>query len=81
MKIKIEKNIPVPKINIPHYKLYPFQKMKIGDSMAFPVGNDFWNRVMAKVSTSARYFVLKHKKKWKFTTRKQGDVIRIWRIR
>lgn len=71
MEFKIEKNVPI-KRPVPNMR-YPFNKMAIGDSFKYPV--KFKNRIGSSASTYSK------KNNTRFTTRTNGTVGRIWRIR
>lgn len=70
--MEIEKNIPLPtKRNIKADSISPIlQKMEISDSLFIP------NRAMQSVYTSCRWATPSAK----YTMRKEGNGIRIWRI-
>lgn len=65
---KIEKNIPIPE-NHANAK-YPFAQMAVGDSV-FLLG-------MVSTSVSSR-LTYARKKGFRFTTRNEGDGVRVWR--
>lgn len=65
--MKVESNIPLPAI-------YPFAKMKVGDSFAIPA-----DIKRTAVSVSAKRFGVKHN--MRFTIRKMPDgSYRCWRL-
>ena len=75
--MKIEKGIPIP----PPYKpknlnntrpKYPFRHMEVGDSFFVP-------RLEAQRARSAASQQSSRSRR-KFTTRKEGDGLRVWRI-
>lgn len=66
--IQIDKNVPVPKHNGKHSE-YPFDSMEVGDSFS----------VAWILAASVRNCYSRYKPK-KFSTRKMGDNIRVWRI-
>ncbi len=72
MTIKIDKKIPVPtKITTK----YPFGDMAVGDS--FVVSTALRSSVYGASASWAR----QHNPDAKFTTRKEGDETRIWRVK
>lgn len=72
-EIKIERGIPIPLRNSERESVYPFAKMKIGDS--FKVARDKAQSVRA----SANSFGIKHKRK--FVVRKIERGYRCWRVK
>ena len=69
--IKIEKNVSLPQIK----NKYPWDKMKVGDSFAVD------KAAINNLHSNANYYLKKTKLKWKFTMRKNGDGVRVWRIK
>ncbi len=67
MKIKIEKNIPIPSKGD---SKYPFKEMKKGDSFLGPNTPSF--RTTGYISA--------RKLKFKIRFKKEGDMVRVWRI-
>jgi hypothetical protein len=59
-------NVPVPE----RYTRYPFHQMKVGDS--------FYSSSSTVTSAAFRHGTLYNKK---FTVRKEGDGLRVWRIK
>lgn len=79
-KIKIEKDIPIPKYTRGPIAKYPFSKMEIGDS--FFIHSQKQSRAVSSCSIMwARHFNKKNKEERKFSTRKQGKGYRCWRIK
>lgn len=76
MKYAIEKNIAIPGISGP--QKYPFREMKVGDSFII---NDYSRLSMQKAGNAARNFAKKAGLNIKFCSRKEGDKIRIFRIK
>lgn len=70
-KFKLEDNVPIPD---PWESLrkYPWSDMKVGQSIVRHVGMYLTMRVSAH-KASKKYG-------YKFTTRKKGNFVRIWRI-
>ena len=74
MKIKIDKNIPIPHKHYLCECKYPFNKLKIGDSFIVPkTVKD------ASIRTSATQFGKRHN--MKFITRTVENGLRIWRTK
>ena len=78
MTYKIDKNVPIPESNLRGSK-YPIREMKVGDS--------FYLESEGEVK-GARDAALKHIKRqkngykdWDYTTRKDGDGYRLWRVK
>lgn len=69
MTIKIEHAVPVPD----YTGMYPFDSMKIGDSFEIPKSS------RGSVATKASFYARIHPG-YKFTVRKVGDKVRVWRI-
>lgn len=73
MKFKISKNIPVPdKHSKGRPRVYMFDKMEIGDSIAGP---------LSMVMAGYWYHSKKRKNKVRFTARREGEQYRLWRIK
>lgn len=67
---KIEKRVPIPaRTTTPKY---PFRDMKVGDSFVVADGGK-------SVAIAASAFSRRNPE-YRFTARKEGDAIRIWRI-
>jgi hypothetical protein len=79
MNITIENNIPIPPKGRGRKRIYPFEKMSIGDSFYVP----------AKKANAVRYcahFYRSRNKDFHFTTRSEkgadgGYGVRVWRIK
>lgn len=93
MKIKIEKNVPLPSTD--RYNrgrrsgenAYPFRDMKVGDSFVIPVKEKWIKKPkiqQSSVHTVARLWAMYWGLKWKFSTRSEiknkKQYIRVWRI-
>ena len=74
MEFLIEKGIPLPG---GQYK-YPFSKMEVGDS--FIVGK-YGKSLISTTYQSFYNFCKKEKLDWKVTIRKEGPMLRIWRVK
>lgn len=74
--IKIQSNVPIPTSYTGKRCSYPFAQMKIGDSF-FVKASDY--QVFPKVRYAVAYWAKRHKGFW-YTTRKEGDGLRVWRI-
>ena len=78
--IKIDKNLPVPELEVGRVAKYPYRQMKVGDSFAIPYDDDVdAYRTTRNALACSRNL---RKKGIRFTSRKDSDnkVIRIWRI-
>jgi hypothetical protein len=73
MEIKIEKGIPVPKAKGGRKARFPFREMTIGDSVFF--GQELAERARNAATLFARY-----NPEYKFTSRREENGVRIWRI-
>jgi len=71
---KIEKNINIPTKR--KCTKYPFPDMDVGDSF---IAGEYSRILMSKYSNAARNWAKSSDSNWKFTVRKIGDTIRIWR--
>jgi len=71
--LKVERNIPIPKIGVGHTK-YPFPEMKVGDSVA--VNGELKNRLR-----QAAFHYAKRHKPWSFKTRTVNGKMRLWRTK
>lgn len=67
---KVEKGVQMPPSKT--CNVYPFSRMAVGDSFVVPP------EIRYKVDAAARSFGIKHG--CRFSTRKDGDQVRIWRI-
>jgi len=70
--IKIEKGIPIPKDVRGRKSKYPIEKLEVGDSFHVE------SITRQSLFSSCRKYV---NMGWKFTTRKTGNGIRIWRVK
>ena len=66
---KVEKGVQMPPAKTRN--VYPFSRMAVGDSFVVPP------EIRYKVDAAARSFGIKHG--CRFSTRKDGDQVRIWR--
>jgi hypothetical protein len=75
-QFKIEKGIEFnpPKTNTK----YPFGQMEVGDSF---IAGEYTRNSMSKFGSSARNYAKKAKNNFKFATRKENDMVRIFRIK
>jgi hypothetical protein len=76
---KIEKNIPITALYAAQVQ-YPFGEMQVGDSILVPVpeGQTFGTLRSRLTAASGAYA---RKNDMKFSQRRIGDAIRIWRIK
>ncbi len=72
--IKIDKNVPMPEGGTRERHIYPFVTMKVGDSF-FRSGSDYRILQINIMSSAGRY------KPKRFTTRKEKNGVRCWRIK
>lgn len=80
MKYKIEKNVPVNKRNT-HMANYPFGDMQIGDSFLVPNEDIKSVGFQASLLSTAKSWARFNNIEARFTTRKQKDGMRIFRIK
>lgn len=74
MKIKIEKEVPLPaNSGRGRGRLYPFHDMEVGDSFLVK------DKKIAVVCRSIMYFRRKHPE-MQFTSRTIGNDVRVWRF-
>jgi hypothetical protein len=74
-QLVIEHDVPIPHKGGGRITKYPFRTMKRGDSFTVPVTEG--TRLRAALYAWAKV----NNKHNMFTTRKQGDVVRCWRIK
>ena len=69
----IEHGVPIPKRQI-RESMYAFDQMKVGDSFTVPKakGTSAW-RIATRYASSHRGV--------EFTTRTEGDRVRVWRVK
>ena len=67
--IKIERGIPIPPKRKRGSRKYPFDQMKIGDSIL----------IGRKSQTSAYHYRIAHPE-FRFTVRREGKGFRLWRV-
>lgn len=70
----VEKGHPIPR---PTTRVYPFGDMEPGDSFFVPPGENA-ERTKNNVRCAAKAFG--RRKGWKFTVRKDGEGVRVWRL-
>lgn len=76
MNYKIEKSIPYPNNKIGTLDLYPFSKMKVGDSFKIEV------KKKSSVSNSSKNWAKRRGLKWVFSVKTISKTeARIWRIK
>ena len=74
--ISIEKNVPMPQNGAGRAGKYPFADMDVGDSFALPKTD----KAAKQISSRARSWAVgKGLKDRKFSTRTNGETVRIWR--
>ena len=77
-KFEIEKGVPLKK----NHTTYPFDKMEIGDSFYIPIGDHRKiQSVHTMICTASRMYCLTEKQDKKFTTVKDENGVRVWRIK
>ena len=75
----IEKGIPMPAESERRKRTrYPFGAMEVGDSFWIPVEPDRRRFVQQSVITAWRH--CRVKRGWTFTSRVDGEGIRVWRV-
>jgi hypothetical protein len=67
---KIEKSIPLPK----RATKYPLEKMEVGDSFLI-------NKYKHHNFTYANKWAIKYQPEWKFYSSREGEGVRVWRIK
>lgn len=70
-KYTIEKNVRIPKRGDGYH--YPWKNMEVGDSFTVPIEE------RPKATNSANLYRM-HNDKWLYKSRKEGDLVRYWRI-
>lgn len=68
--IKIDKGVKLPPPSDRQGK-YPWDKMKVGDSFVVP----YTPSIRACASYAG------HKRGWRFISRKNGNTVRVWRVK
>ncbi len=80
--MKIDKNIKCPEVGSNPHKAsnqkYPWDEMEVGDSLFFK-GYSFYNQ--NKYGTVARAWARRNRPNWKFITRRDGDGVRVFRVK
>lgn len=82
MTFRIEKDVPMPDkvAGKGARSKYPFAQMKIGDSFLVPCTNGRINNVQVAVVGAAANYRKKAKVTAKFSSSRQPDGVRIWRV-
>ena len=70
MGIEIERGVPVPRVNV--QRKYPHDDMAVGDSF-------YLEGVGMKIVLNSNWRAQK-RLGWRFTARKEGEGIRVWRV-
>ncbi len=81
--MKIEKGIPIPEAGTGGgQNKWPWKDMEVDDSVYIDAGVDGYSREWhQKIGTAARQYGKKcQKPAWKFTTRREVNGVRVWRI-
>ena len=75
--MKIDKRIPITEPKPGAKTKYPFKHMNVGDSFFIePYSSVLQKNVLNAASMFAKYNGTKHK----FSTRKEGNGLRVWRV-
>jgi len=84
-RFAIEKGVPIPtwhNNNLGGYTgMYPFHKMKVGDSFFIPCSPTTQAKYGARVSNAGANYKKRYNSKFKVAYRKVTGGIRVWRIR
>lgn len=83
MQIVIEKNVPMPEVNAFGGKrganpLYPFRRMKKGDSFALPITTKDREVIQKRLGVLASQY--SRKLGARFSTRTLKNEVRVWRV-
>ncbi len=79
-KFKMEENIPIPNRTNGKESIYPFIKMKIGNSFSIRLAKgDNSKSVYSSLHQASKTFS-KNNPDFAFTIRRDEKVVRIWRI-
>lgn len=84
MGYEIEKDIPIPdKVRKMGSIIYPFRKLKVGDSFLIPCTNNKYKQIQDKMAKAAQSLRRRCKDKMFFISRfvKKERGLRIWRIK
>lgn len=71
-QIKVDTSIPIPRGRRGRVAKFPFGLMNVGDSMFHDKDTIFGCAIS---------WALRQRNDWKFTSRKEGNGVRIWRIK
>jgi hypothetical protein len=82
MEISIDKGIPIPDDNRSKFPDFPYDAMECGDSFFYPAkdGQTIVS-LQSGLSANAKHWAIKNKSNFLFRTAKEGDGVRIWRVR
>ena len=83
-EIKIDKKIAPPKGGTGRRRIYPFDKMNVGDSFHISIENrknNNLNYLRNSLLGSANSWANRHRKDYRFITKIQEAGVRIWRIK
>jgi hypothetical protein len=82
MDIPIESGVELPAITRPRTKepLYPFDKMKVGQSFVVPLDGDPEEQVLNRLRTAVNRYTKQQSGTVKFTVRAMPDGVRTWRL-
>jgi hypothetical protein len=78
MTFKIEKDIPISEAVRGRRTKFPWQQMKVGDSVLLPKK---YKRASAIYASIAANWARKNEPEWKFITRTVEKGVRVWRMR
>lgn len=76
--MQIEKNIPVPPVQLSKGEGYPFKMLEVGDSFLVPLRDKTPRDLQKYMAGKANYHSLRQA--MKFTTRIVEGGVRVWRI-
>ena len=74
----IEKNIPVPPVQLSKGEGYPFKMLEVGDSFLVPFKDKTPRKLQQHMAAKAYYISLRHA--MKFTTCIVDGGVRVWRV-
>jgi hypothetical protein len=80
-RIPLESSHPVPKVRRGQPAKYPFETMQPGHSFAVPIGNATLQQVRNRLQQSLHGLRHRGRVDGKFITKRDGDVVRCWRVR
>ncbi len=75
--IIIEKDVPIPKINVSKRRKYPFMLLNIGDSFFIEANGDAFKKMEATLRSSALYYQGVSPRR--FAVKRVDRGIRCWR--